>query len=240
MSVEEQVRDHFDADARRFDQIYEPKKGPVGWLVDEVWRGVVRKRFELTLERLSPLDGMSVLDVGCGSGRYCVAFALKGAERVVGIDFAQDMLDLAERHATEAEVAAACEFRRAEFPGPGVADGERFDYATAMGYFDYVSDPVSHLERIRELTTRGFVASFPKSSDFRAPVRRVRFKFNRCPLYLYSREAGRVAAVRGRGERLRARGSRSRLHRVRRASRSEHDVGSRVPRPCGCFMSSHG
>lgn len=188
MSVEEQVKSHFDADATRFDQIYESDKGPVRRFVDDVWRGVVRKRFELTLERLSPLEGKRVLDAGCGSGRYCVAFALGGAVRVVGIDYAPAMLEVAERNAREAGVSAACEFRQAEFPQTGVLDGERFDYATAMGYFDYVDDPVRHLSRLGELTSEGFVASFPKSRDFRAPIRRIRFKFNNCPLYLYSRD----------------------------------------------------
>jgi peptidoglycan/xylan/chitin deacetylase (PgdA/CDA1 family) len=33
------------------------------------------------------------------------------------------------------------------------------------------------------------VASFPKRYDLRAPLRRLRFKLDRCPLFLYSRAA---------------------------------------------------
>jgi len=197
MSTEERVRTHFDADAARFDAIYDRRKGPVRWFVDDVWRGVVQKRFELTLDLLAPLEGKRVLDVGCGSGRYCIAFAQRGATKVVGIDYAPAMLELAEGHASEAGVSTACEFRQAEFPG-GIEDGERFDHATAMGYFDYVADPVTHLERMHELTSGTIVASFPKSGDFRVPLRRLRFKLNGCPLFLYSRPA--VEAVfRGAG-----------------------------------------
>jgi 2-polyprenyl-3-methyl-5-hydroxy-6-metoxy-1,4-benzoquinol methylase len=185
VSAEKRVRSHFDADAKRFDEIYENRKGPVRWFVDDVWRGVVQRRFALTLELLAPLDGKRVLDVGCGSGRYCIAFAQRGAAKVVGIDYAPAMLELAERHAVAAHVSAACEFRQAEFPN-GVLAGERFDCATAMGYFDYVPDPAAHLARMKELTAATIVASFPKKRDLRAPLRRLRFKVNRCPLFLYS------------------------------------------------------
>ena len=185
MSAERRVRSHFEADAKRFDEIYESRKGPVRWFVDDVWRGVVQKRFALTLELLAPLDDRRVLDVGCGSGRYCIAFAQLGAAKVVGIDYAAAMLALADRHAVEANVSAVCEFRQAAFPNGALA-GERFDCTTAMGYFDYVPDPIAHLARMKELTVGSIVASFPKRRDFRAPLRRLRFKLNSCPLFLYS------------------------------------------------------
>jgi ubiquinone/menaquinone biosynthesis C-methylase UbiE len=188
MSLEERVRTHFEADAQRFDAIYEKRKGPIRWFVDEIWRGVVGTRFELTLERLVPLEGKRVLDVGCGSGRYCVAFALRGASRVVGLDVAPAMLELARRHAEQAEVADVSEFRLARFPHSDGVPAEVFDCCTAMGYFDYVEDPREHLERMRELTSGMLAASFPKSRGVRALVRRMRFRLNRCPLFLYSRD----------------------------------------------------
>ena len=104
---------------------------------------------------------------------------------MLGIDYAPAMLELAERHAVAANVSAVCEFRRAQFPNGALA-GERFDCTTAMGYFDYVPEPVAHLARMKELTTGTIVASFPKRRDFRVPLRRLRFKLDRCPLFLYS------------------------------------------------------
>src|SRR6187200_893648 len=152
MSVEE-VRTHFDADAKRFDAIYEDEKGPFARFVDEVWRGVVKRRFELTLERLAPLDGKRVLDVGCGSGRYGIAFALRGASHVTGLDVAPAMLELAREHAERANVVGVCEFRVAQFPESESGSAETFECCTAMGYFDYVASPVEHLGRMRELTS---------------------------------------------------------------------------------------
>jgi len=96
MSVEQKVRDHFHADARRFDAIYEDQKSPLARWIDDRWRGVVRRRFHLTLEKLSPLPGKTILDVGCGSGRYCLAYAEGGAARVLGVDFAPAMIELAD------------------------------------------------------------------------------------------------------------------------------------------------
>lgn len=186
MSVEKRVKEHFDADAARFDAIYEDAKGPFDRFMDNVWRGVVRRRFDLTLRRLEPLAGKTVLDVGCGSGRYCLAYAQRGASRVVGVDFAPVMIDLARRHAERLGVADRCEFRVGAFP-EAVQDGP-FDHSTAMGFFDYVENPVPIVARMRELTRSTMVMSFPKAREWRVPFRRLRFLLAGCPLFLYTKE----------------------------------------------------
>lgn len=184
MSVEHQVRRHFDLDARRFDAIYDDDKGIVARFVDEVWRGVVRRRFELTLDRLEPIAGTRILDVGCGSGRYCIAYARRGAAEVVGVDFAPEMVRLAEAHAASAGVTDRCRFVVGTFPE--ACGGRDFDAASAMGFFDYVPDPVPLVRTMREITRSTIVMSFPKSREWRAPVRRLRFRLRGCPLFLYS------------------------------------------------------
>lgn len=184
MSVEQRVRSHFHADAQRFDAIYEDDKGAITRWVDGVWRGVVRKRFELTLDLLEPLEGKSVLDVGCGSGRYCIAYAQRGATRVVGVDFAPAMIDLAIEHSLRYGVADRCEFLAGLYPD-AVPDGT-FDASSAMGFFDYIEDPAPIIARMREMTRSTMIMSFPKSREWRAPVRRLRFLVSGCPLFLYS------------------------------------------------------
>ncbi len=191
MSVEEKVRDHFHADARRFDAIYEDDKGPLTKFIDNVWRGVVRRRLELNLERLEPIAGKTILDVGCGSGRYCIAYAERGAARVVGVDFAAAMIDLANEMAARTGVADRCEFRAGMFPDV-VTDGP-FDASTANGFFDYIEDPVPIIARMRELTGQTMIMSFPKAVEWRVPVRRVRFWLSGCPLFLYTE--GRVRKI---------------------------------------------
>jgi len=128
--------------------------------VDRVWRGVVRRRLELTVQLLEPLAGKKILDVGCGSGRFCVAFAQRGAARVLGIDFAPRMIELANQLARQHGVADRCAFLTGAFP-QDVPD-ERFDAGTALGFFDYVADPVPIVRRLREMTSLS-VLSFPKA-----------------------------------------------------------------------------
>ena len=197
MSVESRVKDHFDADARRFDAIYDEAKGPLDRFIDEVWRGVVKRRYLLVLERLEPLAGKTVLDVGCGSGRYCLAYAQRGASRVTGVDFAAAMIDLARQHAQRLGFLDRCDFRVGTFP-EAVPDGP-FDYSTAMGFFDYVADPIPIVARMRELTRSTMILSFPKAREWRAPLRRLRFWLAGCPLFLYSearvREILKVAGI---------------------------------------------
>lgn len=186
MSVEQKVRTHFEADAERFDAIYQTSKGPFQTFIDDVWRGVVKRRFKLTLQKLQPFAGKTIVDVGCGSGRYCLAFAAEGASRVIGIDFAEAMIELARRHAREQGVADRCVFVAGSFPedlpkGP-------YDYATAMGFFDYIQDPLPTIRAIAGMTRERAVMSFPKSREWRVPLRRLRFWISRCPLFLYSED----------------------------------------------------
>jgi 2-polyprenyl-3-methyl-5-hydroxy-6-metoxy-1,4-benzoquinol methylase len=184
VSGEAQVREHFDADARRFDAIYDDAKGPLRRFVDNRWRGVVRERFGLVVGRLSPLDGMTVLDVGTGSGRYCLALAQRGARRAVGIDFAPRMIEIARDRAARLELSDRCEFHVGSFPDD-LPSGQ-YDAVLAMGFFDYVSDPVTMVKAMCQRTEGSLFMSFPKAREWRAPIRRLRFKVLRCPLYLYS------------------------------------------------------
>jgi 2-polyprenyl-3-methyl-5-hydroxy-6-metoxy-1,4-benzoquinol methylase len=186
-SVDEKVAHHFHLDAQRFDAIYDDRKGLIARFIDNVWRAVVRKRLDLTVEKLAPLAGKSVLDVGCGSGRFCFAYAQQGAARVLGVDFAEAMIGLARKYAEELHVADRCEFRVGRFPDAVPEAG--FEASTALGFFDYIEDPVSIVRAMREKTTQTMIMSFPKAIEWRVPVRRVRFLLKRCPLFLYTRKS---------------------------------------------------
>lgn len=184
-TVEERVRDHFHDDAARFDAIYDEKKGIFSRFVDNYWRGVVQKRLEINVEKLKPFAGKKILDVGCGSGRFCIAFAQNGAEKVVGVDFAEAMIEIADKLATEAGVADKCEFVVGGFPDAISMDEGPFDACTGNGFFDYIENPVPIITRMRELTKGKLILSFPKAIEWRVPVRRVRFWLKGTPLFLY-------------------------------------------------------
>lgn len=182
----ERVLRHFDHTASRFDAIYSSPRP-----LDRIFRRDIYDRFHWTLEQCEPIRGRSVLDVGCGSGQYAIALAQRGAGEVVGLDFARNMISIAEHNARQAGVADRCrfipgDFLRSTFP-------RRFDYVMAIGVFDYVRDPAPFLERAHSVTRQRFIASFPRLFTWRAPVRKLRLRLGGCPVYFYTR--GRVAAL---------------------------------------------
>jgi 2-polyprenyl-6-hydroxyphenyl methylase/3-demethylubiquinone-9 3-methyltransferase len=56
------------------------------------------------VERAGKLQGLTILDVGCGGGLLAEAMARKGAI-VTGLDLADDLLQVARLHALESGVA---------------------------------------------------------------------------------------------------------------------------------------
>lgn len=179
---DEQVRRYFDGTAERFDAIYRPDKALPQELVDRLFRGVVRRRFRLTFELCGDMAGKRVLDVGCGSGRYAVECARRGAE-VVGVDFAPAMIAMAGQAAAAAGVAGRCRFVAGDFLQWG--DPDHFDLCLALGFFDYTPAPEAFMRRIRELSREQVVFSFPIRWTIRSLSRWLRLRLARCPVYFY-------------------------------------------------------
>lgn len=174
MEPTERVRSHFERDAQRFDAIYEEeKKSAFARFVDRYVRGVVVERLHL-VRALAPAKGKwSVLDVGCGPGRFSVDLAGRGAARVLGVDISTEMLDLAKRAATSHNVAERCEFVVSSFRDMEIK--ETFDMSLGIGYFDYLENPIDDLKKMAQFTKGHVIASFPKRFEWRVPVRKVRF-----------------------------------------------------------------
>ena len=142
-----------------------------------------RRAFQ-AMESLPP--GPRILDVGCGSGRYTVALAERGAE-VLGIDFASNMLALAHDLAEKRGVAARCCFVPADFLEYDF--NKTFNISLAIGFFDYVSDPLLFLEKLRRLTEEKVIVTFPRPGGWRAAQRRLRYRLKGCPIYFHSQES---------------------------------------------------
>jgi len=172
----------FDGYASAFDSIYdEDRRGPFDRVIDSLFRQVMVRRHEETLRRSASPDIRTVLDVGCGSGRYAIAFLEQGKE-VVGVDLAPQMLRLA-RAAAEQQANPSWQFLECDFL---TRDFDRtFDAACMMGYFDYIEHPADHLARLKELVTHEFYASFPVDGGLLARQRKLRYRLRGCPLWLY-------------------------------------------------------
>ena len=181
------VQRRFERDARSFDAIYRLERSPFWRLVNTTLRKAVFERYAITFERAGDVTGKSVLDVGCGSGVYSVDFARRGARRVVGVDFSENMLALARGEAEQHRVADRCEFVQADFLELELE--ETFDISIAMGVFDYVPDQVPFLRKMAALTTGEVIVAFPSHSLIREPARRLRYKLAaKGDVYLYGRD----------------------------------------------------
>jgi SAM-dependent methyltransferase len=182
----QEVLEYFETTATSFASIYASPR-----LIDRIFRRDMYERFRRTLEECDPLGGKSVLDIGCGSGWYTTALAERGAGEVVGLDFATNMFRIATENARRVGVADKCRFivgNALTYPFE-----RRFDYVIAVGFFDYVADPLPLLRRARELTKEKFVVTFPRMLTWRALVRKARLRLAGCPVFFYTRH--RVEAL---------------------------------------------
>jgi len=104
---------------------------------------------------------------------------------VLGIDFAEGMLQIAAEHARANGVGRQCEFRQAdflEFRSP-----EPFDYVILMGFMDYMPEPRRIVEKALSLARSKVFFSFPLDGGLLAWQRKLRYR-GRCELYMYTRD----------------------------------------------------
>lgn len=182
MTARKTTADFFNGYASNFDAIYGGKNTFIHRLINRFLRRSMRLRYFRTIEGCRPIEGRTVLDVGCGPGHYCAALAERGAARVCGIDFAEGMIDLAKRNAAQRGVADRCEFIVDDFLTRRFE--HRFDYAVVMGFMDYIEDPQSVIDKVLSLTTSRAFFSFPAAGGLLAWQRKMRYR-RRCRLSLY-------------------------------------------------------
>ena len=198
------VSEFFNGYSHDFNAIYGNDNTFINCAINRFFRKSMRLRYGRSLDGCEEIESRSVLDIGCGPGHYSVALALKGAARVVGIDFARGMIELAKRNAERAGVGPKCEFVNADFMIYPFE--ETFDYSIVMGFMDYVRDARKVAERVLSLTRSQAFFSFPADGGLLARQRKLRYR-GRCDLFLYSRERverllGELGCMQGRVERI--------------------------------------
>ncbi len=185
MKTNNQTGRFFDSYAKEFDAVFANRGSIFTRVTNHFFRQSPRLRYAKTLDGCKPIEGKTVLDVGCGPGHYGAMLARMGAGKVVGIDFSCEMIRLAEANARRASVEKRCKFVQADFSD--WRPEEKFDYAIAQGFMDYVPDAKAAVEKILSLTQSKAFFSFPKDDGFLAWQRKLRYK-NKCDLFLYNRD----------------------------------------------------
>lgn len=171
----------FQSYAVDFDAIY-GTRGLISGIPNRLFRKSMVLRFVGTLAQCKPIEGASVLDVGCGPGHYCVALARAGAAHCLGVDFAPGMLQLANARAAAGGVGDRCTFRELDIMN--LDESEQFDFVIAMGLMDYILDPIPLIAKLARLANRKVLISFPADGGVLAWQRKLRYR-SRCELHLY-------------------------------------------------------
>lgn len=186
MQASQSADKFFSSYAHDFDSIYGgSERGIVSRFLDRLFRKSMWLRYQRSLAGCQPVAGKSILDVGCGPGHYSVALAKQGAARVVGLDFADGMLVIANANAAKEGVTSRCQFLRGDLMT--YSFDEKFDFAIVCGVMDYISEPEKFVHRVTDLATNKAFFSFPKASGLLARIRAHRYR-DRCPLYLYGED----------------------------------------------------
>lgn len=110
--------------------------------------------FNRSADHISPLEGLKLLDVGCGGGLLCEPMARLGAQ-VTGIDALEQNIEIAGLHAEEVDLQIDYRATTAE---DLLAQGETFDIVLSMEVVEHVADPFAFLENCGNLVTPGGLA----------------------------------------------------------------------------------
>jgi 2-polyprenyl-6-hydroxyphenyl methylase / 3-demethylubiquinone-9 3-methyltransferase len=105
------------------------------------------------INRLSPLRGKKVLDVGCGGGILSDAMARLEAQ-VLGIDLSTKALKVAQLHAMEA-ATPHISYREIAVEALALEQPAQFDCVTCMEMLEHVPDPASVVRACAALVKPG-------------------------------------------------------------------------------------
>jgi 2-polyprenyl-6-hydroxyphenyl methylase/3-demethylubiquinone-9 3-methyltransferase len=104
------------------------------------------------IDRIAPLAGKKVLDVGCGGGILSESMAAKGAQ-VTGIDMGEAPLQVARLHLLES--GQEVDYQRLPVEQLAAEQPGSFDVVTCMEMLEHVPDPASVVQACSQLVKPG-------------------------------------------------------------------------------------
>ncbi|MDG5775767.1 methyltransferase domain-containing protein [Haloarculaceae archaeon H-GB2-1] len=112
-------------------------------------RLIDRREKQAVLDALQPVEEKNVLEIACGTGRFTVMLAERGAD-IVGLDISGPMLQQGRQKAQATGVDDHLEFMRgdaARLPFPD----DHFDAVFAMRFFHLADTPAAFLSEMRRV-----------------------------------------------------------------------------------------
>ena len=98
-----------------------------------------------------PLDGLTILDVGCGGGLLAEPLARLGGQ-ITAVDPLPASIEAAKQHAEAA--ALSIDYRSVSLESLGLA-GQRFDLVIASEVIEHVAEPADFVAALAEVTRSG-------------------------------------------------------------------------------------
>ena len=113
-------------------------------------RYIDRREKEAVLDALTPLEDKRILEVACGTGRFTVLLADRGAD-IVGMDISEAMLEQGRRKAAATGVEGELSFMQGDAGRIPFPD-DHFDAVFAMRFFHLAPDPEGFIKEMRRVT----------------------------------------------------------------------------------------
>ena len=113
-------------------------------------------RMRQALELVNEIKPSSILDVGCGDGRFLMS--LPQIRRRLGLDHSDEMLSLASSFDTDGRVElAAFDFNDET---QSLSDFGKFDLITMLGVIHYLTDPLAAARNLRKAQSKSLIITF--------------------------------------------------------------------------------
>jgi len=137
-------------------------KGQEWYQEDEVAQAYEEKRFsrggrlidrrekQAVLDALEPFEDRNILEIACGTGRFTVMLAERGAD-IVGFDISGPMLQQGRKKARNAGVSDRIEFLRGDAGRLPFPD-DHFDVVFAMRFFHLADTPTRFLREMARVS----------------------------------------------------------------------------------------
>jgi SAM-dependent methyltransferase len=113
-------------------------------------RLIDRREKQAVLDALGPVDGREVLEIACGTGRFTVTLAERGAD-IVGLDISEPMLQQGRQKARAVGVGDHLEFMRGDAGRLPFPD-DHFDTVFGMRFFHLADTPAAFLEEMARVS----------------------------------------------------------------------------------------